>query len=231
MKNNILRSAGIITVILIASGIISLTSAQSENGRFRGGDRPMMAKQMGMSKLTEDQQKQMAELKAKLQEETLNINNLVKEKLAHIKTLIDMENRDVKDLDKTIDELSALKGDLIKKGIAHRDAVKKILTPEQMKIWDVKAKQRMQGMRQGPGQGQPGMMRGERGMRGAGMQMRGNGMQMEGKEVEVEGKSVNIERKVIIVDGKPMKVKNMDIKGKKNEKTKKKSDKNEKEDR
>jgi len=42
----------------------------------------------------------------------------------------------MKDLDKTVAELTNLKGDLIKKGIAHRDAVKKILTPEQMLIWE-----------------------------------------------------------------------------------------------
>ena len=192
----------------------------------------------------------MAELKAKFQEETLNIKNLIGEKMAHIKTLLDMENRDVKDLDKTIDELSALKGDLMKKGIVHRDEVKKILTPEQMKIWDFRAKQRMQGMGQGPGR--PGMMRGERPMRGAGMQMGGRGLQMRGsgmqmmgtlrdaegkevevngKEVEVEGKPTNIERKVIIVEGKPVKVTNMNIKeAKKTEKKKSSSKKSEKED-
>ncbi len=255
MKNIILKSAGILTVLLLATGISSFVSAQQTNVRFRTGERPMMANQVEKLKLTEDQQKQMAELRAKFQEETLNVKNLIGEKMAHIKTLLDMENRDVNDLDKTIDMLSNLKGELMKKGIAHRDAVKKILTPEQMKIWDFKAKQHIKGMMEEPGQ--PGMMRGAgMQMRGRGMQMGGRGMQMggrgmqmmgtlreadekevevngkevevEGKEIEAEGKPANIERKVIIIDGKPMKVKNTNIK---EEKTKKKSEKNEKEDR
>ena len=149
MKKNILRSIGLLTILLMAAGIFSLASAQQGHARFRGGERPMMAQQMDKLKLTEVQQKQMADAKAKLETEALHIHNLIKEKQAHIKTLLDMENRDANDLDKTIDMLSNLKGELMKKGIAHRDAVKKILTPEQMKIWDVNAKQRMQGMRHG----------------------------------------------------------------------------------
>ena len=224
MKINILRSASILTVLLMASGIFSLASAQPGN-RFRGGERPTMAEQMDKLKLTEVQQKQMDELKAKLQVEALNINNLIKEKQAHIKTLLDMENRDANDLDKTIDVLSNLKGELMKKGIAHRDAVKKILTPEQMKMWDVKAKQRMQGMRHG--MQRMGTLRGAEGKE---VEVNGEEVEVEGKEVEAEGNHVNVERKVIMVEGKPMKVINVNIKEKKNEKTKKKSDKNEKED-
>ena len=71
MKNIILKSAGILTVLLLATGISSFVSAQQTNVRFRTGERPMMANQVEKLKLTEDQQKQMAELRAKFQEETL----------------------------------------------------------------------------------------------------------------------------------------------------------------
>lgn len=214
MKNRTLRTAGFAIVLLLVSGGFYWVSAQPGRGQFRGEGRPMNASRIEKIKLTDDQQKQMTELKAKFQEETLNIKNLVREKMAHIKTLLDMENRDVKDLDKTIDELSALKGELMKKGIVHRDEVKKILTPEQMKIWEFKAKQRMKGMR----------------MRGQGMQMMGQVREVEGNEVEVQGKPMNIERKVIIVDGKPVKVTKKDIKGEKSGKKKGSSKKSEKED-
>ena len=148
MKNRLLRTAGYMMVALLITGVYSGVFAQG----------------VEKNKLTDDQQKQMAELKIKFQEETGNIRNLIGEKQAHLKTLIDTDNRDMKDLDKTVDELSALKGQLILKGIAHRDAVKKILTPEQMIIWEKMAQKRMDEGSRGPG---------HRGARGEGRPVRG----------------------------------------------------------
>lgn len=158
MKNRTLRTAGFAIVLLLVSGGFSWVSAQPGRGQFRGEGRPMNASRIEKIKLTDDQQKQMTELRAQFREETMKINNLINEKKAHLKTLIDTENRDMKDLDKTIAELTALKGDLIKKGITHRDSVKKILTPEQMIIWAHRVKRftdkgakgpRNRGMRDG----------------------------------------------------------------------------------
>ncbi|TSA35478.1 MAG: hypothetical protein D4R64_09380 [Porphyromonadaceae bacterium] len=136
MKNIVLKTAGFVTVLLLASGVFSWISAQPGRFQSRADAKPMNENRIEKIKLTDDQQKQMTELRAQFREETLKINNLANEKKAHLKTLIDTDNRDMKDLDKTVAELTNLKGDLIKKGIAHRDAVKKILTPEQMLIWE-----------------------------------------------------------------------------------------------
>jgi len=173
MKYIVFRGAGFVAALLLASGTFSSVSAQSGRGQFRGEGRPPVnANRIENIKLTDDQQKQMTGLRVQFQEETVKTNNLIKEKQAHLKTLIDTENRDMKDLDKTLADLTTLKGDLIKKGIAHRDAVKKILTPEQMKIWDIRAHQRMGAPAVGPGRG---------GMRGGGHMMRGGGRMMRGK--------------------------------------------------
>lgn len=150
MKNRILRTVGFATVLLLVSGVFSWVSAQPGRGQFRGEGRPMNASRIEKIKLTDDQQKQMTELRAQFREETMKINNLINEKKAHLKTLIDTDNRDMKDLEKTVDEMTNLKGDLIKKGIAHRDAVKKILTPEQMIIWEHRVKRHMDKSAQGP---------------------------------------------------------------------------------
>lgn len=149
MKNRTLRAAGFATVLLLVSGVFSWVSAQPGRGHFRG--------------LTDDQQKQMTELRMQFRQESTRINDQIKEKKAHLKTLIDTDNRDMKDLDKTISELTTLKGDLIKKAIVHRDAVKKILTPEQMIIWERRVKQHMNKGMQGPR---------ARGMRGGSTMMR-----------------------------------------------------------
>jgi Spy/CpxP family protein refolding chaperone len=172
MKNIVLRGAGFIAALLLASGTFSSVSAQSGRGQFRGEGRPPVnANRIENIKLTDDQQKQMTGLRVQFQEETVKTNNLIKEKQAHLKTLIDTDNRDMKDLDKTVADLTTLKGDLIKKGIAHRDAVKKILTPEQMKTWENRVRQHMRGGAQGPV---------NRGMRGGGRMMREGDRPMRG---------------------------------------------------
>lgn len=149
--------SGLTSVMLLATGSFSGVLAQQGRGGFRGQGRPMNQRPMERLKLTDDQQKQMSELRARFHGETLHLKNLINEKQAHLKTLVDTDKRDMKDLDKTIEELSALKGDLLKKGIAHHDAVKKILTPDQMKIWEIRAKQ---NMREGPGGPRNHRMRG-----------------------------------------------------------------------
>jgi len=166
MKNRILKISGFAAVLLLVSGIFSSVNAQPGQRQFRAGVRPNQEKLLEKIKLTDDQQKQMTELRMQFRQEFTRINDLIKEKKAHLKTLIDTDNRDMKDLDKTISELTTLKGDLIKKGISHRDAVKKILTPEQMIIWERRVKQHMNKCMQGPR---------ARGMRGGHMMMRGPG--------------------------------------------------------
>ncbi|MFA6126494.1 MAG: hypothetical protein WC699_04245 [Bacteroidales bacterium] len=186
MKFRVLRTAGLLTALMLSTLNASFVSAQPGRGQFKGEGRPMNKNQMEKIKLTDDQQKQMADLRTGFQNEMGKINNAIREKEAHLKTLIDTENRDSKDLDKTISDLTGLKGDLIKKGILHRDAVKKILTPEQMRIWDRKAQQHMHAGAAGMGHrgmmnGNRSMMRGQRMMRGQGM-MRNAGMRGVGKE-------------------------------------------------
>ena len=119
MKSIVLRTAGFVVAVLLASGVFFRVSAQPGRGQFRGEGRPANESHLEKIKLTEDQQKQMTGLRAQFQDETGKINNLIREKEAHLKTLADTENRDMKDLDKTVAELTTLKGDLIKKGIAY----------------------------------------------------------------------------------------------------------------
>jgi len=163
MKNRIFKITGFATFLLLVSGIFSSVNAQPGQGQFRASGRPNQEKQQEKIKLTDDQQKQMTDLRMQFRQESTGINNLIKEKRAHLKTLIDTDNRDMTDLDKTIAELTTLKGDLIKKAIVHRDAVKKILSPEQMIIWERRVKQHMGKGMQGPR---------SRGMREGSMRMR-----------------------------------------------------------
>jgi hypothetical protein len=55
------------------------------------------------------------------------------EKAAHLKTLTLADNQDSKAINKTIDEMMALKGEILKQGISFKQAFKEILTPDQLK--------------------------------------------------------------------------------------------------
>ena len=163
MKNRVFKIAGFATILLLVTGILSSVNAQAGQGQFRAAGRPNQEKILEKVKLTDDQQKQMSDLRMQFRQESIRINDLIKERRAHLKTLIDTDNRDMKDLDKTIAELTTLKADLIKKAIVHRDAVKKILSPEQMIIWERRVKQHM-------GKGMQGLR--TRGMSEGSMRMR-----------------------------------------------------------
>lgn len=122
MKKRIrLTSIGLVALLLLGSGT---TFAQKRFQQNRQG----MANVLD---LTEDQQKQFQEIRISHQKGLIYDNNLIKEKEAHLQTLLSAEERDMKAVNKTIDEISSSKGELMKKRIANREDMKSILTPEQ----------------------------------------------------------------------------------------------------
>ncbi len=100
--------------------------------------------------LTEDQQKQIDALKLNIIKESISIKNLIGEKQAHLKTISTGDNVDMAAVNKTIDELFALKADLHKKHITFQQDVRKLLTADQKVMFDIHAgKCKGQGMGQG----------------------------------------------------------------------------------
>lgn len=192
MKNRNLRNAALVMALILFSGTLTMASAQGIRGQgirgqgMRGGGRGqgmhMAGRPAEQLKLTDDQKQKMTDLRTQFQDENLKQKNLIREKEAHLKTLIDTDNRDAKDLDKTIADLTGLRGEQIKKGITHRDEVKKILTPDQMRIWDQMARMRLQGGERGRQQMGPGRMGRGPGMRDQGPGMRGGRPGMRGHE-------------------------------------------------
>jgi Spy/CpxP family protein refolding chaperone len=182
MNKRILKAAAQGLFILMLSATPAFSQAQRGNGRMGAQGRPGMGQMRDRLNLTDDQQKQMNELRDKFQAESRDLNNLIAEKRAHLKTLADTENRNARDLDRTISDLTDLMGQKIKMGIEHRDAVAKILTPEQLRIRDNRG-MRFRGNRRGnDGPAGPGrMMRGQGRMMLPGQcpMMQGNGRMMD----------------------------------------------------
>ncbi|MEA1878567.1 MAG: Spy/CpxP family protein refolding chaperone [Bacteroidota bacterium] len=131
-----LTSFGLVALLLLGSGT---TFAQRSGKRMnRNTQNPQMRFQqnrLGMANildLTEDQQKQFQEIRISHQKEMVYDNNLIREKEAHLQTLLSAVDRDMKAINKTIDDISSSKGELMKKRIANREDMKSILTPEQI---------------------------------------------------------------------------------------------------
>jgi|GEM_PF-6972464 len=90
--------------------------------------------EMLKKQLTEEQFNQITELRDQHLADMKTIRLQLAEKQAHLRTLLGAEQHDSKAIDRTIDQIGALKTQMMKQGVAHREAVAKILTPEQQKL-------------------------------------------------------------------------------------------------
>ncbi|HNW68963.1 MAG TPA: periplasmic heavy metal sensor [Bacteroidales bacterium] len=133
----------------------------------------------GIKDLTPEQEKQMKALHQKMMKEVLPIKNQIAEKKAHLKTISTGDNVDLVAVNKTIDELYALKAEIEKKKQALQQDVRKLLNDEQKLMFDMHhAKGDGMGCKQDKGMGYHGKTQGKgcgmgQGMQGCGM---GQGM-------------------------------------------------------
>jgi Spy/CpxP family protein refolding chaperone len=84
--------------------------------------------------LTDEQRDNMEKLRLVHQKKVRLMHANLQEKRAHIRTLRLADNPDMQQINKTIDEIAALQGDLMKEREAHRQAIRSGLNEEQ-KAW------------------------------------------------------------------------------------------------
>lgn len=89
-------------------------------------------------KLSEDQRKKMKEIHLRTQKEITPLKNQVGEKKARLKTLTSADQPDMNEINKTIDEMSALKAEMQKKRLASRMEIRALLTEEQRLQFDAR---------------------------------------------------------------------------------------------
>jgi len=106
--------------------------------------------------LKADQQKEIKKLRIGFQKEALQLKNQLAEKKARLQTLRTAEKTDLAAIDKTIDEMTAIKAQLMKKKLRHQQDVKALLNDEQKLFFDTK----------GPKYGKQGKGRGGKGGKG-----------------------------------------------------------------
>jgi len=94
----------------------------------------------GIPDLTDQQKQKIEDLCLATKKEMNGIKNLMGEKQAHLKTLQDAEKADMTAINKTIDEISVLKADIMKKHEATRQTIRGLLTEKQKTVFDTKPK-------------------------------------------------------------------------------------------
>lgn len=94
--------------------------------------------QYNIPDLTDDQKKKIDDLQVAHLKEVNQTKALLHEKQAHLRTLQVADKPDNAAINKTIDEITALKNDLMKKHEAHRQAIRSLLTDKQKVVFDAK---------------------------------------------------------------------------------------------
>jgi Spy/CpxP family protein refolding chaperone len=89
--------------------------------------------------LTEDQMTKIKSLRLEMMKETNPLKAQMKEKKAHLNTLAIAEKADMKAIEKTIDEMGAIRVQMMKAHAKMRQDVRAILTDDQRVIFDSKA--------------------------------------------------------------------------------------------
>ncbi|MBC8146401.1 MAG: Spy/CpxP family protein refolding chaperone, partial [Bacteroidetes bacterium] len=153
--------------MMLTLGLSNLTLAQQGKGKCNGngpGPKCMMHQKdgaphcMNLPDLTEEQQKKIKELHLKQMKGMLPLQNELKEKQAHLKTLTTKDKVDMTAVNATIDEIAVLKAKMMKQKAAHQQEVRNLLTEEQRLIFDTKPNMKGQcnghGNSQGMGRGQ-----------------------------------------------------------------------------
>ncbi|HOY96585.1 MAG TPA: periplasmic heavy metal sensor, partial [Catalimonadaceae bacterium] len=92
----------------------------------------------GISNLTAEQKKKMAELRTQLKKEILPLKNQLGEKKARMQTLETADKADMQAINTLIDEIQSLQGKIMKMHASHRQEIRKMLTPEQRVDFDLK---------------------------------------------------------------------------------------------
>ncbi|QKG79844.1 Spy/CpxP family protein refolding chaperone [Tenuifilum thalassicum] len=128
------RVGNILMVVLL----LATTTAMAQGPRNRGNNSGVQQGKSGycMLNLTPEQEQKINDLRVNHLKEVTPIKNELREKQAHLRTLESADKPDMAAINKTIDEIGALKTKLMKARVAHRNEVSQLLTDEQRVIFN-----------------------------------------------------------------------------------------------
>jgi Spy/CpxP family protein refolding chaperone len=131
----------IATTLLVVFSIKGQVQAQNTAARaeeMKSNEYNMQKEHFGMiAGLTEEQKTKLKDLMYERAKERQMTKAELAEKRAHLRILSLADAPDRKAIDKTIDEISALQGTMMKHAIDMKFNLKGVLTPEQYKVWEM----------------------------------------------------------------------------------------------
>ncbi len=135
MKKIFLISVGVL--FLLVCNIFAQTSSKKED---KQKEKICCNSKMwsDIPDLTNDQIKKIEDLQIAHLKEVNQTKALIQEKRAHLKTLQTADKPDNNEINKTIDEITSLQNEMMKKHEAHRQAIRNILNDKQRAIYDAK---------------------------------------------------------------------------------------------
>ncbi len=151
-----MKRKGIISLaasMLLMLAMIPGTFAQPGPGKGNGNGWGPGAKGIcsNIPNLTDEQSKQIADLRTDHLKKMTGLRNQLFEKQAHLRTLNTADTPDMKAINATVDEIGSLKTDMMKEREAHLQKIRGLLTADQRAVFD---SSHMQGKRFGKGNGQ-----------------------------------------------------------------------------
>lgn len=167
MKNKVI----FIAIVLLMMSLSQIADAQRGYGRYgreagwRAADTTFA--DCRIPNLTDKQYAEIRDLRTDHLRDMTNYRNKLREKNARLRTLSAMDNADMKEVDKLIEEIGELKTEMRKAGFRHRQSVRTLLTDEQKVYFNVQGRRGRFG--QGYGRGRHGRGNGHYG-RGKGYQ-------------------------------------------------------------
>ncbi len=90
----------------------------------------------GIPNLTDDQKAKIKEIRTSHMKTTTEIKNQLSEKKAHLKTITATDKTDQKEIDATIDQITALQNKMMKNNVGMRMEIRAQLTDEQKVYFD-----------------------------------------------------------------------------------------------
>lgn len=163
MKKSIFSKCLLLLMVSVLVATISSNSFAQRRMGLNNVSADSAKFERGIPNLTADQKTKIESLRVKHAKEITPLKNELAEKQAHLKTLSSVDKPDRDAINKTIDEITALRGKIMKVNVNHRLDVSSILTDEQRVFFN----SHHNGMKNGHRMGK-GMKRGMNGGVGVG---------------------------------------------------------------
>ena len=144
MKTNALKGiliplfiTTICSIFLVTNSVLAQNNSQKKVTTVRVQTARVIDQVNAPNKLTDDQKAKIKDLRIEHIKALQTLKAQNQELTAHLKTLNLAERPDNKAIFKTIDDITAIHGDIMKRNITFRQSIKALLTPEQIKAMEM----------------------------------------------------------------------------------------------